>query len=48
MIQAKIQDRWSSLSAEAKRLVRDDVNELRKEFIKSKWSERKFKEALRL
>ena len=48
MIQAKIQDRWSSLSAEAKRRVRDDVNELRKEFIKSKWSERKFKEALRL
>lgn len=48
MIQAKIQDRWSSLSAEAKRLVRDDVNELRKEFIRSRWSEKKFKEALRL
>ena len=28
--------------------MRDDVNELRKEFIKSKWSEKKFKEALRL
>ena len=48
MIQAKIQDRWSSLSAEAKRQVRDDVNELRKEFIRSRWSEKKFKEALRL
>lgn len=48
MIQAKIKDRWSSLSAEAKRRVRDDVNELRKEFIKSRWSERQFKEALRL
>lgn len=48
MIQAKIQDRWSSLSAEAKRQVRDDVNELRKEFIRSRWSEKKFREALRL
>lgn len=48
MIQAKIQDRWSSLSAEAKRQVRDDVNELRKEFIGSRWSEKKFREALRL
>ena len=48
MIQAKIQDRWSSLSAEAKRQVRDDVNELRKEFIRSRWSEKQFKEALRL
>ena len=48
MIQAKIQDRWSSLSAEAKRRVRDDVNELRKEFIRSRWSEKQFKEALRL
>ena len=28
--------------------MRDDVNELRKEFIKSKWSEKQFKEALRL
>ena len=48
MIQAKIKDRWSSLSAEAKRRVRDDVMELRKEFIKSRWSEKQFKEALRL
>lgn len=48
MIQAKIKDRWSSLSPEAKRQVRADVMDLRQEFIKSRWSEKRFKEALRL
>ena len=48
MIQAKIKDRWSSLSPEAKRQVRADVMDLRQEFIRSRWSEKRFKEALRL
>ena len=48
MIQAKIKDRWSSLSPEAKRQVRADVMDLRQEFIRSRWNEKRFKEALRL
>ena len=48
MIQAKIKDRWSSLSPEAKRQVRADVMDLRQEFIKSRWNEKRFKEALSL
>ena len=48
MIQAKIKGRWSSLSPEAKRQVRADVMDLRREFIRSRWSEKRFKEALSL
>ena len=48
MIQAKIGERWASLSPEAKRQIRDDVTELRAELIKSRWSDMQFKEALRL
>ena len=48
MIQAKIKDRWSSLSPEAKRQVRADVMDLRQAFIRSRWNEKRFKEALRL
>lgn len=48
MIKDKIGDKWQSLSAEAKRQVRADIEDLRLELLKSGWSERKFKEALRL
>jgi hypothetical protein len=48
MIKDKIGDKWQSLSAEAKRQVRADIEDLRLELLKSGWSERKFKEAIRL
>jgi hypothetical protein len=48
MIKDKIGDKWQSLSAEAKRQIRSDIEDLRLELLKSGWSERKFKEALRL
>jgi hypothetical protein len=48
MIKDKIGDKWQSLSAEAKRQVRADIEDLRLELLKSGWSERKFKEALNL
>jgi len=48
MIQAKVKDRWSSLSPEAKRQIRGDVDDLRRKFLESRWSEKQFEAALRL
>lgn len=48
LIKNKVQEKWSSLSAEAKRKIQADISELRKDMLKNKWSDMKFKEALRL
>jgi hypothetical protein len=48
IIRSKVEDRWSSLSAEAKRQIRADIDSLRKELLQSKWSENRFREAVRL
>lgn len=48
MIQDKVKDRWDGLSPEARRRIRSEILDLRKQLLQSAWNERQFKEALRL
>jgi len=47
-IRKKVEPRWQSLSAEAKRKIRADIDFLRDKIFKSSWSKKQYEEALRL